>query len=157
MQFTNSDYSEQETLFVEVILPLSLAINYTYRVPFELNDAIAVGKRVVVQFGKHKIYTALIKTIGTTPPEHYQAKYIIDVVDIIKSIIVFCFYSLKPLIKIILILIVVCSLICIYQYVQGMSLWPVMKVGVSITVIIKIFTILIPEGIDQRISAIVSS
>lgn len=81
MQFANSNYSEQKTLFVEVILPLSLAINYTYRVPFELNEHLAVGKRVVVQFGKHKIYTALVKSIGETPPEHYQAKYIIDVVD----------------------------------------------------------------------------
>ncbi|MEJ5995451.1 primosomal protein N' [Pedobacter sp. Du54] len=76
-----SDFSERETLFVEVILPLSLAINYTYRVPFELSESVAVGKRVVVQFGKHKIYTALVKKIGTTPPEFYEAKYIIDVVD----------------------------------------------------------------------------
>ncbi len=82
MQFASSlDFSERETLFVEVILPLSLAINYTYRVPFELNDKIAVGKRVVVQFGKHKIYTALVKRIGQQPPEFYQAKYVIDVVD----------------------------------------------------------------------------
>jgi len=82
MQFAPSlDFSERETLFVEVILPLSLAINYTYRVPFELNESIAVGKRVVVQFGKHKIYTALVKTIGKQPPELYEAKYIIDVVD----------------------------------------------------------------------------
>ena len=83
MQFATSlDFSERETLFVEVILPLSLAINYTYRVPFELNDKVAVGKRVVVQFGKHKIYTALVKSIGQQPPEHYQAKYIIDVITI---------------------------------------------------------------------------
>jgi primosomal protein N' (replication factor Y) len=81
MHFAESDFLERDTLFVEVILPLSLAINYTYRVPFELNEAVAVGKRVVVQFGKHKIYTALVKSIGTNPPEHYQAKYIIDVVD----------------------------------------------------------------------------
>lgn len=82
MQFaTPTDFSERETLFVEVILPLSLAINYTYRVPYELNERIAVGKRVVVQFGKHKMYTALVKSIGTQPPEIYQAKYIIDVVD----------------------------------------------------------------------------
>ncbi|WP_113635869.1 replication restart helicase PriA [Nubsella zeaxanthinifaciens] len=81
MQFLASDFTERETLFVEVVLPLSLAINYTYRVPFELNEAIAIGKRVVVQFGKHKIYTALVKSIGKNPPEHYQAKYIIDVVD----------------------------------------------------------------------------
>ncbi len=78
---SESDFSERETLFVEVILPLSLAINYTYRVPFELNESVAVGKRVVIQFGKHKIYTALVKKIGTTPPEFYEAKYIIDVVD----------------------------------------------------------------------------
>jgi primosomal protein N' (replication factor Y) len=81
MQFTDSSFSERETLFVEVVLPLSLAINYTYRVPFELSDSVQVGKRVIVQFGKHKIYTALVKSIGSTPPEHYQAKYIIDVVD----------------------------------------------------------------------------
>lgn len=81
MQFTNSIFKERDTFFIEVILPLSLAINYTYRVPYELNDAIEVGKRVVVQFGKHKIYTALIKKINTIPPAHYEAKYIIDVVD----------------------------------------------------------------------------
>ena len=81
MHFAESDFLERETLFVEIVLPLSLAINYTYRVPYELNEAVAVGKRVVVQFGKHKIYTALVKSIGKIPPAHYQAKYIIDVID----------------------------------------------------------------------------
>ncbi|WP_461486397.1 primosomal protein N' family DNA-binding protein, partial [Pedobacter sp.] len=81
MHFAESDFLERETLFVEIVLPLSLAINYTYRVPYELNEAVAVGKRVVVQFGKHKIYTALVKSIGKNPPAHYQAKYIIDVID----------------------------------------------------------------------------
>ncbi len=77
----NSDFEERETFFVEVILPLSLSINYTYRVPCELNEEVAVGKRVVVQFGKHKIYTALIKSVHHQAPAHYQAKYILDVVD----------------------------------------------------------------------------
>ncbi|MGF1923923.1 MAG: replication restart helicase PriA [Bacteroidia bacterium] len=82
MLFVNeTDFLERETLFVEVILPLSLSINYTYRVPFELNTKVAPGKRVVIQFGKHKIYTALVKRIGNLPPESYEAKYIIDVVD----------------------------------------------------------------------------
>lgn len=75
------EFQERETFFVEVILPLSLAKNYIYRVPFELNEQIAVGKRVVVQFGKNKIYTALVKSISNQAPELYQAKYIIDVVD----------------------------------------------------------------------------
>ncbi|RZK82174.1 MAG: primosomal protein N' [Pedobacter sp.] len=76
------DFIERETLFIEVILPLSLAKNYTYRVPFELNEQIAIGKRVVVQFGKNKIYTALIKAISKQAPEVYEAKYIIDVIDV---------------------------------------------------------------------------
>ncbi|MCZ4245747.1 replication restart helicase PriA [Pedobacter punctiformis] len=74
-------FTERETLFVEVILPLSLAKNYTYRVPFDLNSQIEIGKRVVVQFGKHRIYTALINAISTKPPTAYEAKYIIDVID----------------------------------------------------------------------------
>lgn len=77
----DSDFSERETLFIDVVLPLSLAVNYTYRVPFELNHAVAIGKRVVVQFGKQKIYTALIKNIRTDPPKIYEAKYIIDIID----------------------------------------------------------------------------
>lgn len=82
MDTTNLDFfTERETLFVEVILPLSLAINYTYRVPFDLNPEVEVGKRVVVQFGKHKIYAALIAKITTQPPSVYDAKYIIDVID----------------------------------------------------------------------------
>lgn len=75
------DFSERDTLFIEVILPLSLAKNYIYRIPFHLNEHIAVGKRVIVQFGKNRIYTALVKSISQTAPELYQAKYIIDVID----------------------------------------------------------------------------
>ncbi|WP_442591009.1 replication restart helicase PriA [Pedobacter sp. AW31-3R] len=81
MQTNDIDFVELDTLFIEVILPLSLAKNYIYRIPFHLNEHIAVGKRVIVQFGKNKIYTALVKSISSIAPEHYQAKYIIDVVD----------------------------------------------------------------------------
>jgi len=82
MQETNDlDFVERDTLFIEVILPLSLAKNYIYRVPFSLNEHIAIGKRVIVQFGKNKIYAALIKQISHSAPELYQAKYIVDVID----------------------------------------------------------------------------
>jgi primosomal protein N' (replication factor Y) len=76
-----TDFMERETLFVEVILPLALFKNYMYRVPFEFNEQVQVGKRVIVQFGKNKIYTALIKVIGNTAPDLYEAKYILDVID----------------------------------------------------------------------------
>ena len=69
------------TYFVEVILPLAIAKNYTYRVPSELSDKIAIGNRVIVQFGRNKIYSALIKSISPEAPSNYEAKYILDVLD----------------------------------------------------------------------------
>jgi primosomal protein N' (replication factor Y) len=60
LEFAEGLQATRKTLFVEVILPLAISRNYTYRVPFELNNAIAIGKRVVVQFGKSKLYTAVV-------------------------------------------------------------------------------------------------
>ncbi|MEO6851754.1 MAG: primosomal protein N', partial [Mucilaginibacter sp.] len=81
LEFAEVQYTDRETLFVEVILPLAIAKNYTYRVPFQLNDAVAIGKRVVVQFGKSKLYTAIIAGISSHAPEKYEAKYLMDVLD----------------------------------------------------------------------------
>jgi primosomal protein N' (replication factor Y) len=81
LEFAEAQYAGRETLFVEVILPLAIAKNYTYRVPFEMNSAVATGKRAVVQFGKSKLYTAVIASIGTLAPEKYEAKYIIELLD----------------------------------------------------------------------------
>ncbi|GAA4909013.1 replication restart helicase PriA [Mucilaginibacter defluvii] len=81
LEFAPSNTSDRKTLFIEVILPLAIAKNYTYRVPFEMNDAVAIGKRVVVQFGKSKLYTAIVAAIGTQAPEKYEAKYILEVLD----------------------------------------------------------------------------
>jgi primosomal protein N' (replication factor Y) (superfamily II helicase) len=69
------------TLFVDVILPLSVPNLYTYRVPFEWNDTIAPGQRVVVQFGKGKLYSALVRNIHEIPPKLYSAKYIEAILD----------------------------------------------------------------------------
>ncbi len=69
------------TLFVDVLLPLPVPGYFTYRVPFELNERVTEGQRVVVQFGKKKIYTALIRKIHENPPKNYQAKYILSVLD----------------------------------------------------------------------------
>lgn len=69
------------TYFVDVILPLAVPNLYTYRVPYELNGQLAIGKRVVVQFGKGKLYTALIRNIHEQPPKQYTAKYLDSVLD----------------------------------------------------------------------------
>jgi len=81
LEFADTLHAERKTLFAEVILPLAISKNYTYRVPFELNDEIAVGKRVVVQFGKSKLYTAIVANITGDAPEKYEAKYLVDILD----------------------------------------------------------------------------
>ncbi len=67
--------------FADVILPLPLPQLYTYSVPKHLSDSCTPGKRVVVQFGKKKIYSALVRNIHTKAPEKYQTKNIISVLD----------------------------------------------------------------------------
>jgi primosomal protein N' (replication factor Y) len=81
LEFADARDVNRKTLFVEVILPLAIAKNYTYRVPFELNNAIAIGKRVVVQFGKSKLYTAVVSAITEHSPEKYEAKYLLEILD----------------------------------------------------------------------------
>ena len=81
LAFAEALFTSRETLFVEVILPLAIAKNYTYRVPFEMNSIVEPGKRAVVQFGKSKLYTAIIVSINSQAPEKYEAKYIIELLD----------------------------------------------------------------------------
>jgi len=66
------------TLFVNVLLPLPVAGYFTYRVPFDFNDEVESGKRVVVQFGKKKVYTALIHSVTEKAPK-VETKYILGV------------------------------------------------------------------------------
>lgn len=70
-----------DTLFIDVIVPLSVANKFTYRVPKEMNEWIAVGKRVIVQFGRSKFYTAIVYKVHQDPPKDYTAKYIDTVLD----------------------------------------------------------------------------
>ena len=72
---------QRETFFVDVIVPLGVPNKYTYRVPVELNQDLQEGKRVLVQFGKTKIYTGIIYKIHHTAPKQYEAKYIEAVLD----------------------------------------------------------------------------
>jgi len=73
--------TERKTLFVDVVLPLAVNITFTYRVPFDLNEAVMNGIRVVVPFGKSKLYTGLVVRVHEEIPKDYQAKYIEHVLD----------------------------------------------------------------------------
>ena len=72
---------ERITLFVDVLLPVPIPGTFTYRVPFELNEVVGLGKRAVVQFGKKKLYSGLIKRIHQEVPEYPNVKYVLDVLD----------------------------------------------------------------------------
>ncbi len=77
----SAESTERQTFFVNVVLPLAISKAYTYRVPQNLANNIAIGKRVVVQFGRNKVYTAIIFSISDKAPVGYEAKYILDVLD----------------------------------------------------------------------------
>ena len=68
--------SERKTLFVDVILPVPIHREFTYRVPFELNEQVFAGARVIVPFGKSKLITGIITDIHERIPDQYQTKYI---------------------------------------------------------------------------------
>lgn len=70
-----------QQMFVNVVLPLALPRLYTYSVPAEFCEEMAVGKRVAVQFGKKKVYAAIVHTVHNVPPENYETKSILQVID----------------------------------------------------------------------------
>lgn len=73
--------SERKTLFANVILPVPVHKEFTYRVPYELNDHVFAGARVVVPFGRAKLITGIITTIHENVPQDYQAKLIESILD----------------------------------------------------------------------------
>ncbi len=72
---------ERKTLFVDLILPLPLDGTFTYRVPYEMNDWVQEGSRVVVQFGRRKVYAAIVLHVHETIPKDYTPKYILAILD----------------------------------------------------------------------------
>ena len=80
-ELENFGTDESLTLFVDLILPVPIPKLFTYRVPRELNAHIKNGARVIVQFGKNRVTTALVARVHTTPPSQYQAKYVLELLD----------------------------------------------------------------------------
>jgi len=70
-----------ELHYADLILPLALSKLYTYKIPEILVADLKPGQRVIVQFGKSKMYTAVVYSIHKQVPEHYDAKEILEVLD----------------------------------------------------------------------------
>lgn len=67
--------------FIEVILPLALPRTFTYQVTADEYHYLQPGMRVVVPFGKSKMYTALVFDLHQNPPQLYEAKEIHQILD----------------------------------------------------------------------------
>ncbi len=72
---------ERTTLFADIIVPLAVPNLFTYRIPWDWNDLVLQGQRVVIQFGKSKFYVGVIAKIHDKAPKGYEAKYIQDILD----------------------------------------------------------------------------
>jgi len=67
--------------FIDVILPIPLQKLFTYKITEAEASFLKKGMRVAVEFGKSKIYTALVYKIHQTPPIGYVAKEIYQILD----------------------------------------------------------------------------
>ncbi|WP_292247445.1 primosomal protein N', partial [Mesonia sp.] len=68
-------------VFANVILPLPLDRLFTYQVAEEDVDALKIGMRVAVPFGKSKVYTGVVAKIHQEEPQQYEAKLIEEILD----------------------------------------------------------------------------
>ncbi|MFM1913044.1 MAG: Primosomal protein [Bacteroidota bacterium] len=72
---------EDQTFFVDVLLPLPLPKPFTYRVPRNMEHFLQKHIRVVVPFGSQKVITGLILDFHHHPPKNYSAKYLLEILD----------------------------------------------------------------------------
>ncbi|MBS3806544.1 MAG: primosomal protein N' [Bacteroidales bacterium] len=68
-------------LYVDVLLPLALPGAFTYHVPPTQQDRVVTGKRVIVQFGRRKYYSAIIYRVHRDQPTGYRTKPVQTVLD----------------------------------------------------------------------------
>jgi primosomal protein N' (replication factor Y) len=69
------------TCYADVILPLPVSGLFTYRVQGGSESLAKPGMRVTVQFGRKKIYTAVIRQIHSRKPDEYEVKEILSLLD----------------------------------------------------------------------------
>ena len=70
-----------QLLYADVILPLPLVEVFTYLVPDEWAAQVEPGMRVVVQFGRHKVYAAIVCRLHHVAPERYAVKPVLEILD----------------------------------------------------------------------------
>lgn len=67
--------------FADIILPLAVKGKFTYRIPEEFSEYVIPGIRVLVQFGKRKLYTGIVGLVHNEPPGTGNLRPILRVLD----------------------------------------------------------------------------
>ena len=67
--------------FADIILPLAVKGTFTYGIPEELKGSISIGSRVLVQFGKRKLYSGIVSGIRNDLPQHINLRQIERILD----------------------------------------------------------------------------
>ncbi len=67
-------------MYIDVILPLAVPRTYSYSVPRECVEAVQLGVRVEVQFGRNRLYAAIVLRVRDSAPD-YATKDIVSVLD----------------------------------------------------------------------------
>jgi len=75
-----------QSLFADVIVPVPIPQYFTYKIPHDLTGQAGVGCRVIIQFGRKNIHTGIIARLHHKPPEKYEARAVLDVLDDIPHI-----------------------------------------------------------------------
>lgn len=71
----------ESNTYLDIILPLPVRGNFTYTLPEELKDQCKLGQRVLVPFGKKKLYTGIVHRIHSEKPIGFELKPILEVMD----------------------------------------------------------------------------
>jgi primosomal protein N' (replication factor Y) len=73
--------TKTKQVYIDTILPLPVRGFFTYIAPANLVPDIEIGKRVMVEFGTKKIYTAIVFKIHNNKPQDFETKPILSVLD----------------------------------------------------------------------------
>jgi primosomal protein N' (replication factor Y) (superfamily II helicase) len=79
--FDPVDREESAAVYAEVLIPLALPRNYTWKVPEQFLTLVQPGVRVEVVLGKNKKYAGIVKQLHNNKPAAFEPKEILNVLD----------------------------------------------------------------------------
>jgi primosomal protein N' (replication factor Y) (superfamily II helicase) len=80
--FATSAKSPMQPLFADIVLPVPIPQLFTYEVPPSMAERLAVGMRVVVPFGRKKLYSGIVCKLHAQKPDGYEVKPIDTLLDV---------------------------------------------------------------------------